>query len=253
MNEKSAREPIVPSPLGRKNVAVALMQPYFLPYLGYFNLIHAVDIFVVYDDVQYMKGGWINRNRILLGGKPHYITLSVSREHDGNNISNRYLAEPLEDNIGKVLRQLENAYKKAPYFKETMEVVNQISEFEQANVAQFLTHQLQVLNKMLELNRQILSSSELPKRDGGLRGPERVLAICEALACSRYVNAMGGRELYDSTQFYEHGIELNFCRPSSIAYQQFSNEFVPNLSIVDVIMFNGLEKTKALLKEYTLV
>jgi hypothetical protein len=227
---------------------VAVMQPYFFPYIGYFQLMRACDVFVVLDDVQYMKGGWINRNRILLGGQPHWLTFPVVRDSVTLDINQRAYQSG-EGERKRVLDAVENAYRRAPLFASAMDDVRAVMSYPDCNVAAFNTHLLRTLHRRLGLTCQILVSSELPKT-GGLKGVERVIDLCLTLGATRYVNASGGVDLYDSDRFAREGLELSFIRARTVTYEQFRNPFVPFLSIIDVMMFNSPETVSVMLDEY---
>ena len=228
---------------------VAIMQPYLFPYIGYFQLIHAVDAFVVYDDVNYMKGGWINRNFILSQGAASRITLPL-RGASPNVLINEVEVGGRRE-CAKLLKTVTQNYAKAPCFTNVIPLIEEILMFEEVNLAKFLDHSLRKLCGYLGLDPRWLISSDLDK-DNGLRGQQKVLDICRILEASRYVNTPGGKELYTSDAFESCGIELTFLQPNQTRYEQFGNEFVPNLSIVDVMMFNDKERCTGLLCEYTL-
>lgn len=232
---------------------IALMQPYFFPYLGYLQLILAVDHFVVYDDVQYMKGGWVNRNRILMQGEPAWISLPVTPDAISSYINQRSLsARDTEKFKAKILGQLHAAYRKAPFYAETRELVESILLYHDMNLAKFLFKSLERLCEHLEIKTPLLLSSGLEKSDAGLLGVDRVIAICKALRATTYVNSSGGRALYTADMFSPHQIELQFLEMVPIKYTQGENDFVSHLSIIDVLMFNGREATRELLQQYTL-
>lgn len=227
---------------------LAIMQPYLFPYIGYFQLIKAVDTFVIYDDVNYIKGGWINRNYILSQGGRQRITLEVL-EASPNRLINQVL---VGGNVKKIARTIQQSYAKAPYFREVYPIVEGILMQDSDNLSRFLTNGLQELCVYLGIKPDWFISSDL-KKDNCLRGQDKVLAICEELGAKQYINAPGGKELYAPEDFAERGINLSFIQPHTIAYHQFDNEFTPNLSIIDVMMFNDQESCNKLLEEYELV
>lgn len=227
---------------------LAIMQPYLFPYLGYFQLIRAVDEFVVYDDVNYIKGGWINRNFILAHGNKQLVTMPL-RGASPNQLINQVT---VGGGIDKLLKTIRQRYGKAPQFTAVFPLVEDILKQQEQNLARFLDYQLRQICSFLGLNAKWHISSTL-KKDNDLRGQEKVLAICEELGASQYINMVGGKLLYDRDVFAGRGVELSFLQPKTISYRQFGNEFVPNLSIIDVIMFNGKEQCAKLLEEYELV
>ncbi|MBS0399530.1 MAG: WbqC family protein [Proteobacteria bacterium] len=217
---------------------LAIMQPYLLPYLGYFQLIESVDLFVVYDNIEYTKKGWINRNRLMRNGAAATFTLPLKAGSDFLDIRERELAGDF--NPRKFLNQFRGAYAKAPCFVQTMEILERIVHCGMRNLFDFLYHSLSVLCPHMGINRRLAVSSSLDI-DHRLKRQERVLAICRSLGASTYVNAIGGVELYSREAFASQGIDLKFIHSLPFEYPQFGETFVPSLSIVDVLMFNPLE------------
>ncbi len=228
------------------------MQPYFLPYLGYFQLVNAVDQFVIYDDVQYTKQSWFNRNRFLLNGKPRYFTVPVKSDSDYLNVSEREVSERFEDEREVILAQFKQAYGKAPYFSKVVPVINDILNNENRNLYQFIRYSFDRVCEYLEIDTPVVESSQL-NRSEGLSGKERLIKICNKLNCSEYINLPGGKSLYDKDEFSGRGIRLLFLEPNLAEYQQFSNEFVSRLSIADVMMFNSVDDIQEMLNQYDLV
>ena len=229
---------------------LGIMQPYFFPYIGYWQLMNAVDKYVIYDDVNYIKGGWINRNRILLNGQAHYYNLPCV------NLSVNKLINESEANldvreIEKQLRKLKESYKNAPNYKDVFPIIENIMCSNISNLAEYLTNQIQVICGALGIKTELIISSSLQK-DNSLKGQEKVLAICRELAATEYYNAIGGKTLYSTEAFQTNGIKLSFLRTNEIIYEQFKQEFVPNLSIIDVMMFNSRETIQKMLMDYTL-
>lgn len=226
---------------------LAIMQPYFFPYLGYFQLIHAVDAFVVYDDINFIKGGWINRNYMLANGNKQLFTLPLRGASP-----NRLINEVETGGQHKILQSLKHNYSKAPHFETVFPILEDILLQREKNLARFLDYQLRQICTYLGLNPQWHLSSELQK-DNYLRGQEKVLAICQELGATHYINLPGGKTLYDHATFEAFGLQLSFIQPRPEGYQQPGKGFVPNLSIVDVMMFTDREQCTELLEQYDLV
>lgn len=224
------------------------MQPYFMPYIGYWQLMAAVDVYVVYDDVNYIKGGWVSRNRILMDGKPHLFTITL------NGASPNKLFNEIEvrDNFVKFRKMLQSCYAKAPYFADTMQLMEQVYSYEQRDLGHFMLNQFQMVLDYLQCDTKLILSSELTK-DNTLRGAEKVKHICKLLGADTYYNAIGGRELYDKSDFAVQGVDLKFVQTLSVQYKQFNDDFQPNLSLIDVLMFNSREEVQQLLNQYKLV
>lgn len=215
---------------------LAIMQPYFLPYIGYFQLIAAVDVFILYDNTKYTKKGWINRNRLLLNGTDSTFSLPLKHDSDDLDICERELATSFKRD--KLLNQFIGAYRRAPYFEQTMPLLDQIVRYEDTNLFRFLHHSITRICQQLGITTTIEISSNVAI-DHTLRRQAKVLAQCDAMHASIYINAIGGVDLYEKEAFQERGIQLNFIRSKLPEYAQFGNAFVPHLSIIDVMMFNS--------------
>ena len=226
---------------------LAIMQPYFFPYLGYFQLIHSVDTFVVYDDVNFIKGGWINRNFMLSQGEKSRFTLELSGASPNVCINEIAVGK----NRRRLLKTISQNYAKAPKFDNVMPLIEEIVMFGDDNLARYVDHSLRKICHYLSLSPKWIISSSL-KKDNNLRGQEKVLSICCKLGAKTYVNLPGGRDLYDQDDFKERGINLSFLESEVSEYQQFGSSFVPNLSILDVMMFNDLEECGTLLAGYAI-
>ena len=227
---------------------LGIMQPYFMPYIGYWQLMAAVDTYVIYDDVNFIKKGWINRNNILVNNTKQLFTIALEGASQNKLINEISIA----DDFVKLRKTIAMAYRKAPYYNDTMELLNDIFAFESKNLAKFLENSIRLMAEYLGFKTEILLSSNLDK-DNSLKGQEKILDICKCLNADIYYNAIGGQELYDVDKFKANGIDLYFVKTELNDYQQFNNEFVPGLSIIDVLMFNALDEVKDLIKQYTLI
>jgi WbqC-like protein family len=221
---------------------VAIMQPYFLPYIGYFQLIAAVDTFIVYDNIKYTKKGWINRNRMLQNGKDVMFSLSLKSDSDYLDVYERELA--VDFNRDKLLNQFRGAYIRAPYFEQTFPLIEQIVWYEDTNLFRYIHHSITSVCEYLGISTEIKVSSDIAI-DHELKNQDKVLALCEAVGASVYVNAIGGMELYSKEAFLDKEIGLRFIQSNSFEYTQFDAEFVPWLSIIDVMMFNSVDTIKS--------
>jgi hypothetical protein len=231
---------------------LAIMQPYFMPYIGYFQLINSVDKFIIYDNIQYTKRGWINRNRILVNGKDQLITLPIKKDSDYLNVVERELSESWSKDKDKMLNIIKSSYNKAPYFQETFELISKCVNNSETNLFNFIYDAINILNSYLDIKTPIIVSSTV-EIDHTLKSQDKVLSICKSQNAEVYINSIGGVELYERKTFDQKGIRLNFIKSNPIQYKQFSSEFVPWLSIVDVMMFNSKEQIKNYLTQYTLI
>jgi WbqC-like protein family len=231
---------------------VAGMQPYFFPYIGYFQLMAACDVFFVFDDAQYIDGGWVNRNRILVNGAAQWITAPVvAASHKLRILEREYL---LRHRVAlRLPSRIAGAYRSAPFFAQTMPLIEDILAFPQAGVAAFNTNLLRRLAAHLGIKTPIRLTSELDKDDSLVGGERRVIDICLELGATVYINPIGGRDLYSAEAFAKRGIELRFLSCEVAPYTQFGVPHVPLLSIIDVLMFNDVPAVRGMLEQYTLL
>jgi hypothetical protein len=221
---------------------LAIMQPYFLPYIGYWQLLAAVDRFVIYDRIKYTKKGWINRNRFLLNGRAEVFSLPLRKASDDLDVVDRWIAPDFEP--GKLLAQWQGAYRRAPHFAPTMALMETVLACPSRNLFEFIHHSVKTVAGHLGIETEIVVSSTLPPEATAPSGAEKVMAICGASGATRYINPIGGTELYDKHEFARSGIELVFLRALPLEYPQFGAPHVPWLSIVDVLMFNPLAEVR---------
>jgi hypothetical protein len=231
---------------------IAIMQPYFMPYIGYFQLIKSVDEFIIYDNIQYTKKGWINRNRILVNGKDQIITLPIKKDSDYLNVAERELSESWEKDKNKMINIIKSSYSKSPYFKESSELIFECLNNSEKNLFKFIYDSIIMINEYLGIKTSIIISSSIDANHT-LKSQDKVLSLCKAQNADVYINSIGGVELYDKTIFKENGIDLNFIKSNPINYKQFNNEFIPWLSIIDVLMFNSKEQIQKYLSNYKLI
>ena len=231
-------------------MTLGIWQPYLLPYIGYWQLFAAVDRFVLYDNLQYSKQGWINRNRFLRDGTQPFFTVPLKKASDYLNIADRTIADDFEP--ASLLNAIEAAYGKAPFFEVTFPLVQQVIGARSRNLFEYLHEGIRLVADHLHIRTPVVVSSTI-RIDHSLKAQDKVLAICEALGASRYLNGFGGRALYSTEAFAARGVELKFLQRRVTPYEQFGRPFVPDLSIVDVLMFNSPERARAMLLEYDLV
>lgn len=222
---------------------IAIMQPYFFPYIGYFQLMNAVDTFVIYDNIQYTKKGWINRNRILANGKDEYISVPLKKDPYYLCVKDRFLADTWTNERKHTLNKIAECYKKAPHFRDVYGLIEQCLVYEEHNLFSFILNSLNAVKDYLNINTPFVVSSTI-NTDHSLKGEEKVIGICQALGAMNYLNPIGGLKLYKREEFAKAGIQLNFIKTGDVQYSQFNNEFVPFLSIIDVMMFNSKEKIR---------
>ena len=230
---------------------IGIMQPYFFPYLGYWQTLNAVDKYVIYDDVNYIKNGWINRNNILLNNQKHLLTIPL----DGASpflLINQIKTTPRENEKEKLLKTIEVAYKKAPYFDVVFPIIHDVIMEKSNLIINALVLQLKSVCKYLDIQTELIISSTMDK-DNSLKAQDKVIHICKMLGGTQYINAIGGQELYNFEDFKKNGLELSFLKTEFTPYKQFKNEFIPGLSMIDILMFNSPEQIKTMLNAYSLI
>lgn len=229
---------------------MGLNQPYFMPYIGHWQLINAVDVFVIGDDYNFINRGWIHRNRILQNGQAKYFNIEVAHASQNKKINELYLSDVYDP--AKKLQTLREAYSKAPCFEEGYALMRQILEYEERNLARFLEHSIRCVCDYLGITTKLIRSSEIPG-NSEFKREYRIYDQCRYTGADMYINAIGGRELYDFEQFRERGLKLGFVQTGDIRYQQFDQEFIPYLSIIDLIMFNSVEEIRQMLTQCTIL
>ena len=251
------------------------MQPYFMPYLGYFQAIAAVDKYILYDQLTYIQSGWINKNRIRQRNMPvsNIVVPLIDKS------SNTLIANTLIDNSKpwqkKILKALQLGYGKSAYYSEIMPVMEDILTREYTTISELNAYSIKRICEYLEIQTEIDSNVEryldleeqlcdIENSDYSrfarlhtlpIKKVARVLEICKAEESNFFVNAIGGQELYDKAEFKQYGIDLFFIKMNNVQYSQNCTDgsFEPGLSIIDVLMHNGKGGTKQLLNEYTLI
>ena len=227
---------------------VAIMQPYFFPYIGYWQLINMANTFVIYDDVNYIKRGFINRNYLLQNQQLQLFTLELISASQNKNIN----AILIGSNTSKILRTIKHNYTKAPHFDIVYPLIENIFCSNEKNLSQFLGNSLEKISEFLEINTDFLYSSNI-NNDKSLQAQDRLIEMSQLLGTTDYINTIGGIELYNKDDFRKAGINLSFIKTKNIEYKQYKNEFVQNLSIIDVMMFNSKQEIKQMLNEFELI
>jgi len=230
---------------------LAIMQPYFAPYIGYFQLISVTDEFVFLDDVNYIKKGWINRNQILINKNPGLFTIPLVGASQNKKINELKIHD---EKIWKtkLIRTIESSYSKAKYYTEVKKIIDTILFSPYESISELNVFAIKVISDYLNIPLTIHKASELGI-SAQLKGQERIIAICEHLNAQSYFNAIGGQKLYQRARFLESNINLFFIEPVVTEYSQNLGEFHPNMSILDVMMFNSVESINTMLKNYTLL
>ena len=221
-----------------------------MPYIGYWQLMKSVDKFVIYDNIEFTKKGWINRNRILVNHKESYFTLPLKKDSDYLNINERFLTDSWDIERVKLLNKLRGAYIKAPNFKIVFNLIEEILMYNNRNLFDFIYNSIQKMSSYLEIETPIIVSSSLNVNEQ-LKSKDRVIETCKLLEASTYTNPSGGTELYKEEDFKEFNIQLQFIDNTLEKYKQFGGNFVPYLSIIDVLMFNSREDINNFITQYS--
>jgi hypothetical protein len=230
---------------------LAIMQPYIFPYIGYFQLLNYVDKFVIYDDVNYINKGWINRNNILVSNRASLFTIPLMEASQNKLIKE---IEIVKENKWKLkfLKTIHGSYVKAPLFEIVYPIIEKIILFEERNISKYILNSLKEINLYLDIQTELVSTSSIYK-NSSLNGQYRILDICRIEAANEYINPIGGKDLYSKEAFTEQNIQLYFIKSKEIKYKQLSDNFIPFLSMIDVLMFNKKSEVISLLKEHELI
>ena len=226
------------------------MQPYLFPYIGYYQLIHAVDSFVVYDDVNFIKGGWINRNSILSNGKPTLFRVPLVKASQNKKIY-EIRVNPDPKWYAKLGKTFEQSYRKAAYFAEAFPLIRATFRDSYETIDAMAFQSLKTVSDFLNIDTQFIRTSRIYNNQH-LKGQHRIIDICQREGAETYINASGGRALYYPAAFDEAEIKLYFLQSTVCRYEQPSKSFYPNLSIIDVLMHIGRKQTQRLLNNYVL-
>jgi len=227
---------------------VGIMQPYLFPYIGYWQLVSAVDVFVIYDDVNFIKQGYINKNYILINKEKKPFSLELLGASSNKHINTIQVGR----NSHKIIKTIEQNYKKAQYFDNVFPLIEDILNQKEKNLAIFIAYSLEKISKYLDIDTKFVYSSSL-KKNNDLKGEEKVIELCKQFKSTQYINAIGGQKLYSKEKFKEQNISLNFIDNQLVKYAQFDNDFIPYLSIIDILMFNDIDKIKEMLGVYKLL
>jgi hypothetical protein len=232
-------------------MTIAIMQPYIFPYIGYFQLINAVDKFIIYDDVNFINKGFINRNRILVAGQPHLFTIPL-KDASQNKLIHEVELSTSEPWRKKLLKTIQQSYQKAPNFSVVFPLLEEILHHECSYISELATFGMQRICSYMGIQTEIVSTSRI-YGNAALKAADRILDICKQNQTEGYINPIGGLELYDKEVFEAEQIQLQFIKSKECTYTQYKNEFVPWLSIIDVLMFVNKENFGNLLTEYELI
>lgn len=254
-------------------MTIAIMQPYFMPYIGYFQAINAVDKYILYGNVNYEKKSWVNRNRLMQRNGVIEQMVVPLKKNSSNALIKEIVIDYSADWQRRLLRSIQTNYGKAPYFEETFSLLTSIfgkpyetlMELNSESI-KAVSHHMGITSEIVSDNSQYDDMEEKLRRSDDVyvefpymlktrpnRRTARVIEMCKREESNHYINAIGGMALYCKEELAQYGIQLEFIKTKPIVYDQFNNKFEPYLSIIDVLMHNGKNKTKQMLEEYELV
>lgn len=235
------------------NKRIAVMQPYFFPYIGYYQLANQVDQFILYDNIEFSKRGWIHRNRILIDQQIKYISLNLKKDSDFKEIRERVLSGVYFDkNRSKILRQIENSYKDSVSYSEVMPVIESAMNVDSRNLYDYLLHTLLVIFDHLNINTEVITSSTV-QIDHSLESKKKLRAFCKYFGVNQLLNPIGGKPLYDQSEFLENGVSISFMEAIDIQYNNQKGPVPTHLSIIDVMMNNSRDELQKMLHNFQLV
>lgn len=232
---------------------LAIMQPYFMPYIGYFQLINTVEKFIFYDDVTFIKQGWINRNQILINNQASMFSIPLTNASSHVLIKDVLISEKTYEKWKKsFLNSILFSYKKAKNYEKVSTLINKILEQQPKTISELAIRSIVEISRYLGIKTKFEVCSEA-YNNTQLSGQNRVLDICKNEKATTYINPIGGLELYSKNIFLQNNVELFFIQSKKSIYKQFSDEFIPFLSIIDVMMFNDVEEIQEQLNSFDLV
>ena len=218
---------------------VGIMQPYFFPYMGYWQLLKAVDVFIVYDDVNYISRGYINRNYITINNRLQRITLNIQKASINKHINQLRIS----DNKSDIFKTITHTYKNYPQYQNVIDMLRDIIYYKENNLAEYLTYQIFKISEYLNAGVSIVRSSDL-QNDKSLAGQNKIIDICKYQNCTEYINVPGGIKLYDKSVFHKNSIRLTFIKPDTN---------IPYVSIIDLLMKYDRSYLWDLIQQYTLI
>lgn len=230
---------------------LAINQPYFFPYLGYFSLIDNVDEFILFDTPQFIRHGWIERNQILKPtGEPLYIKVPLIKHKRETPIIDIQIRNS-ENWQDKIFAQLVPYKKWAPFYFEVVNLLKEIFSFETDSITELNYHSLTKVCEYIGIKTPIKIWSKMNVEIGEVReADEWALKICKALKADTYINPKDGISFFDVKKYQKENINIQFLDFKVEEYTQLNNEFTPYMSIIDVMMFNDKKSIIEMLSNF---
>ena len=229
-------------------MTIAIHQPKFLPYIGYWQLINSVETFVILDDVNFVKKAYINHNFILIDEKLHKFSLELKSASQNKLINQIEIGK----NSLKILKTIELNYKKKPYFKKVFPILEDIFSYKEKNLAKFIGHSLEKICNYCEIKTNLVYSSTINKNNN-LKAQNKIIEICQKLNIKNYIQVIGGKDLYDKNKFIKKNINISFLDTKIKKYNQSKYNFTSHLSIIDIMMHNSKDVINDMLNNYKLI
>lgn len=229
------------------------MQPYFLPYIGYFSLVKHTDKFILLDDVQYIRHGWIERNRILKqAGGWMYIKVPIIKNSGRETLIKNIQINNQRNWKGKILAQLQHYKRNASHYAAVIRILKSVFEIEYNSIVTLNKAALEAVCAYLGIKTQICVFSEMGLDIEKVNAPDEwALNICRAMDnVNEYWNSEGGISFFDTQKYTENEIDIQFIRMKEVQYSQKSLGFETNLSIIDLLMFNDVKNANQLIDEF---
>jgi len=230
---------------------IGIMQPYFFPYIGYFQIIMAVDLFVFYDDVQFIKGGWINRNRIIINNELRYLTIPL-KDASANKLIKDTFVKKDQKAFLIIEKKIEQCYKKAPFFSIVFPLIQNLLKGDYKTISELAMYSIEMVSRYLLLSTKFIVSSEKFGDTSRYKRSERLARICHTFSAETYINAIGGQELYDKEEFLRMNIKLQFLKSQKSAEGRIDHNLL-NVSILHLLMYYPPDLIKVLLQDYKLM
>lgn len=233
---------------------IVLMQPYFFPYIGYFTLIKHTDMFVVFDMAQYIRRGWIHRNRILgFHGEPVFVNAQIVKAPQNTPIHQIKLKSG-DGWKEEILKKVEAYRNIAPYYQEVYHLVESCLNASGSSLAELNVHSIIAVSEFLGLSPNMVQLSELNINLEDIQQPDDWgLRVAQYYGADEYINAPGGQEFYSREKYGQNGVEMFFYRAKLPPYNQRTPVFHAGLSIIDVMMFNTKEEIHQMIDDFDIL
>lgn len=233
---------------------IAIMQPYLFPYIGYYSLIKNSDHFVFFDTPQYIRKGWINRNRILsCSNEPIFFTVPIKKCSRNTAINAVYINDSMSWKE-KIYGQLSIYKNKAPYYDDTLELIKTVLESEEKSMSELAINSIKITSEYLGIDKKFDVFSEMGMNDIQVDAPDEwALYITKRMGYDTYINPPGGKEFFDSMKYEQEKINLFFLEQEVIPYKQIYGDFIPGLSIIDVLMFCNIDEINDMMNYFKMI